>query len=467
MKKENLENQENFKNLIKAFNSISPSEEQKTKMLTSILESGGKIKMNGNTFNLKKRISILTAVFLCVALTICVSATTIPSVNRLLAFINPEIAFMLQPIELSCEDEGIKVEVIAAMNDDEQVIMYLAVQDLTGDRIDETLWFRQFSLTGASMSGYEVIDYDETTKTALLYLNSGGMENLNGKKISIKFGNLLGKSIRHSNNTGICINDIPEIPDSETLPFDWQDGGRGRGEGDGSEEFMSRETLRNLKIGTLDIPLKDIDNMSISNIGFIDGELHVQIKIYPTPYPLYERLYICDSNGEEVAVSLGDISFGITSFSDKKTDYYFREFVFDVTNLNLEESFLTFESLGMDYYIEGNWETTFKIQSESEIKTVEQDIPVGDWTIKTVSLSPISIRLKSNDKTDDHLDETQTPVKIVLNMADGTTKEYESVPELPTDSNKELMTVSVRFDLPLDVENVESVTINETTINLK
>ena len=68
-----------------------------------------------------------------------VGAAYIPSINNLLSIVSPKTALKLEPIESSSEDDGIKMEVVAAMSDEEMAIIILRMQDLTGNRIDETL----------------------------------------------------------------------------------------------------------------------------------------------------------------------------------------------------------------------------------------------------------------------------------------------------------------------------------------
>ena len=56
---------------------------------------------------------------------------------NLLSIVSPDFALLLQPIEIACEDNGIKMEVVGAMNDDEMKVIYITMKDLVGDRIDE------------------------------------------------------------------------------------------------------------------------------------------------------------------------------------------------------------------------------------------------------------------------------------------------------------------------------------------
>ena len=68
---------------------------------------------------MRRPLVIAAAVCLCIALAIPVMAATIPSFNHLVSLVSPQIAQKLQPIELVSVSNGIKMEVVAAMNDDD------------------------------------------------------------------------------------------------------------------------------------------------------------------------------------------------------------------------------------------------------------------------------------------------------------------------------------------------------------
>ena len=113
----------------------------------------GKMEKPSSYMNFKRAIPITLLAFAMLIFSVGVSAAYIPSFNSLLSIVSPEIALKLQPIGNSNEDDGIKMEVVAAMSDEEMAIIYITMQDLTGNRIDETLDLNDdYSLTGAHCS---------------------------------------------------------------------------------------------------------------------------------------------------------------------------------------------------------------------------------------------------------------------------------------------------------------------------
>ncbi len=100
-----------------------------------------------------------------------VGVAHIPSFNNLISNINPDVVLLLQPIEKSSESNGIRAEVVGAMNDNEMAVIYLTLQDISGNRIDETVDIYDYTLTGAQMFNSQIIDFDETTNTATFRYN--------------------------------------------------------------------------------------------------------------------------------------------------------------------------------------------------------------------------------------------------------------------------------------------------------
>ena len=115
-----------------------------------ISEVEKEIQKNKFPWHFKRAVPAALAICLCLMLSVGAMAATIPSFNNLLSMLVLIIALLLQPIEIACEDNGIKMEVVGAMNDDEMAVIYITMKDLVGDRIDETLDIYDYRLTGTS-----------------------------------------------------------------------------------------------------------------------------------------------------------------------------------------------------------------------------------------------------------------------------------------------------------------------------
>ena len=81
------------------------------------------------------------AVILCVILAVMGLATTLAATvdvcNARLHALWPEAAEFLMPVDMSCEAEGIRMEVISAVVKDNKAMITFSLQDLEGDRLSE------------------------------------------------------------------------------------------------------------------------------------------------------------------------------------------------------------------------------------------------------------------------------------------------------------------------------------------
>ena len=421
-------------------------------------------KMEKSPVVYKKALTALIAGCLCMAFAIGVAAATIPSFHKLLSMIGPDMASILQPLEISSEDNGIKMEAVAAMNDDETAVFYLTLQDLTGDRIDKTLYLRpgDYSFTDTINYGWEIVNYDPTTKTATLRMLASGMAGLNGKKVTFSLGPFIGKRQSDTVNTGISLANIPRVSASETVNCHI----KGL-EGGDYEEFIEDGAIKILRPDQMNLSLPNINFVHISNVGFIDGRLHIQIERSDHGLDGEEYLYLADSQGNPLHnlkdYTYGEIIFGTDESGDPVQGSKYKEYIFDIKNLNLNKTVLAGDFVTNENYITGNWKTTFKIQSVKAIKTSECNIKLDTWTINKISLSPMGIVLKGVNSSNEQKTLPLTPITILVNMTDGSTETYKSLTGY--DNSTGLVEVNFTPSLPLEVSKVKSITINGTTID--
>jgi hypothetical protein len=180
------------------------------------------LKQKGFIINKRKPLKITMVTCICIMVSVGVLAATVPSFNKIVSKICPEIAPILQPIEMVSEDNGIKMEVVAAYNDDEMAVIYLTMQDLTGDRIDESLDLYNYTLSEGALFNSQIIGYDEETKTATLRIQANGGEKMNGKKLSFAVKSFLSGSLVFDEvETGINLMDIEDVS-SQTIPLNME-----------------------------------------------------------------------------------------------------------------------------------------------------------------------------------------------------------------------------------------------------
>jgi hypothetical protein len=372
-------------------------------------------KSNINRNPYKKPLAIMLTACLCIAISIPVMAATIPGFNKLLSFVSPEISQNLQPIGLVSEDNGIKMEVIAAMNDDDTAVAYLTFQDLTGDRVDKTIDLYDYHITGANMFTSEVIDYNEQTKIATIRMIGNGGKKLDGKKITLRVDSFLGGKHEYNGvKTGIDLETVLNNRSHKTIPIDTDDimGGGG----DLIDEIEEKETMQILKTDELNIALPGIDFVHISNIGMIDGQLHIQTK-WKESIDNHGFLYLTDNENNHIYPS--NIYFGTDEEGNAKWGREYIEYIFDINRIQLDKYSIVGDFIKNDNFIKGKWQSTFRLEAVEKSKQTNCNIKLGNAKINHLSISPLGITVLGTGSAK-ALEEMDISVK----MADGSTQGF-------------------------------------------
>jgi hypothetical protein len=357
----------------------------------------------------KKPLAIALAACLCIAVSIPVMAATIPSFNRLLSFVSPEISQKLQPIGLTSENNGIKMEVVAAMNDDDTAVAYLTFQDLTANRVDKTIDLYDYHITGANMFTSEVIDYNEQTKTATIRMIGNGGKKLDGKKITLRVDSFLSnKHAYNSVKTGINLAAVLNNRKYKTIPMDTNDimGGGG----DLIDEIKAKETMQILKTDELHIALPNIDFAHISNIGMIDGRLHIQTK-WKESIDNHGLLYLTDNENINNCIHPSNIYFGTDEEGNAKRGREYIEYIFDIGQTQLEKYSIVGDFVENGKFVKGRWQSTFKLEAVKKSKQANCSINLGNAKINHVSISPLGITVFGTGN-EENLEDVEVSVKM-------------------------------------------------------
>ena len=124
------------------------------------------------------------AVLLAAGLTLTAAAAAVPAVWNVLTDHLGSFAPYAQTVEgAACSSQGVRLQVVSALSDDLEAQVYLSVQDLEQDRLDECLSLSGRLVTGTEKktegesaplsvgdvgtSWFQLLSYDPDTKTAL------------------------------------------------------------------------------------------------------------------------------------------------------------------------------------------------------------------------------------------------------------------------------------------------------------
>ena len=291
-------------------------------------------------------------------------------VNQLLYRIWPQAAQALKPVNLSCESQGIRMEVVSAVLNGSDSLVTLIMQDLEGNRVDETMDLFDSAILQLPYDGSGTCvqtGFDPETKTASFAVHMVfdiDERPVESDKVSFRVSQFL------ANKKQQTIDLTPLLPDgiteAESMPVPAIRGWGGSPAAD--KKTAVDEKARSLRVlntnRSLEIPV--VDGVTLTGIGIIDGSLHVQIRykdIHHTDNHGFLRL--SDQNGTDYEESkrsqdLGHVSWFGENY-DSWEEYIFEDYPEDLSQIVLQGEFTT-----ADPAVEGDWHVTFPLSVISE-----------------------------------------------------------------------------------------------------
>ena len=297
------------------------------------------------------------AACLCLVCVLAVPAMAAfsPAFYELLYAVTPATAQFFKPVQRSCEDNGIRMEVTAAYIHENTAEIYLSMRDLTGKRFDETVdLFDSYRLhTPFDCTGHcQLASYDPDTHTAtfLVTLEQWDRQSIEGEKLTFSVQKLLsGKKSWEGTLDGVDLGGSLTSATQTVQP-------RGlSGDLFGSDGGKSVTVL---KPG--DAIASPVDGVTLTGIGYVDGRLHVQV--------YYADILKTDNHGSISLVNRetgeqiecgGSAAFFDDAGTGSYEDYVFTGIeAYALDTYALYGMFVT--SAGP---VEGNWSVTFPLEN--------------------------------------------------------------------------------------------------------
>lgn len=437
------------------------------KALNTIRTPESNIKSKVHDAIEKRRITIyfkraavgISAVCLSIILCLPAMASNISSFKMLLSRINSEFETFFKPIQIVSEDKGIKMEVITAINDNEMAVVYLTMQDLTGDRVDNTIDLYDYKLSKASMFTSEVVNYDKASKTATIRMQANGGDKLSGKELSFSVDSFLSgrKEIKSKIDKNIFHN-LLNTSNPKIVSLDMNNNISG-GSGNLFEEYKKMDNINILKPNEINIDFPEVDFVHISNIGLINGMLHIQTIWTGEGKDDHGYLYFTDKLGNKLNINYANIHFSIDEKGNTIYGRNYTEYIFDIGSINLNEVYLNGDFITNKNYVQGKWDTKFKIKPINGEKQIDCNIKIGTGKISKVSISPLGITLSG-----ENLQEKAQQISLKLNMLDDTNEILENAISFNDNGKVKLKFIAKK---PLNSSQVESINIDGEIINMK
>lgn len=324
-----------------------------------IQEAGEYVLRNGKTTyrnRIIKHVAIIAAAFaVCFIVSVpALSAAGVQPAYDVLYSVFPEVAQKLKPVNLSCEDNGIKMEVVSANVHDNVADIYISLQDISGDRIDETIdLFDSYNIKPAfdSVGSCELVNYNPTTKMATFLIRISQFDNhkISGEKITFSLNNFLsGKQEYNEALSNTILKNVRKNPETQS---DVNIRGASRTE--------SIESINNYLKADKKNDYSLVEGVKITAAGFVDEKLHIQVyyeNILETDN--HGVLYLTDSKNNIVNYEYSE------SFWDETESGSYEEYVFDISpEVDLENYTLFGDFVVSSSLTEGDWQVTFPLKN--------------------------------------------------------------------------------------------------------
>ena len=304
------------------------------------------------THRLRRVLVIAAAAALCVVLALPVLAAS-EGTYELLYAVAPALAQRFKPVQLSCEDNGVVMEVVAASVRGDTAEAYIAMRDTEGGRVDETTdlfdsWsFRTpFDSTGTC----QLVSYDESTGAALFYVL---MQTMHGEEIRADEDRItfsVREFLSHKQELeGVELEGVLENVSLEPeTAMQWLRGGGGAG-------YDSSEGDVLCLVPSEDPLCVPAEGVAVTGAGFVDGLLHIQVRYEDILHTdNHGFLYLVNRDGARIDCSLS-LSFFAEDGVSSCEDYVFVLSADELALCTLCGDFCT--SAGLT---EGNWQVTFE-----------------------------------------------------------------------------------------------------------
>jgi len=345
-----------FKEKYNAMNKqISPDQELVDKIINSIEDNkGGKNKAK---LSFRKPIAILVSLLVIVLTVTPILASKVPDVYNLMYSVSPTVAQFFMPVQKSSEDNGIKMEVVSAYVHDNVAEIYITLQDLNENRIDETTDLNDSYSINRPFNGSansQNVGYDEKTKkvTFLITISEWGNKKITGDKITFSVREFLSGKKNH-NEIPIEVDLVNIINNPSTRKVS-----SNGGSGPKFEKYVPNfKTTALVPSNPMDFPVEGID---FTGIGYIDDMLHIQTSVKNNlTKDNHGYFFLKDKNGNRVELAY-DFGYAENPYTDNRIDYY--ECVFDIPQSEIGKYSLFGNFWTSTSFTTGDWQVTFPIK---------------------------------------------------------------------------------------------------------
>lgn len=332
-------------------------------------------------FGTARRIMAAAAVSVCVIVGLPVLAANVEPVYNLMYRISPELAQKFRLVQESDEYRGIRMEVVSVYVYEEEIQAYITLQDLEGDRIDETTdLYDSCSINspfpGYGSGGYRPVDFDEETGTAVFLITlgnfpeeNGGVQAVAGEKLTFSMREFISHKAEYDDlEVPVSWAEVQTEPETMVL---YRTGGScpnmiSKELYDEEGNYLGR-TLRSyaefLAPGEPDESLA-VEGIQLTGMGYIDGMLHIQTAVADSlENGNHCELFLVDGEGNRRSFDYKINGFGDT---EETENISYQDCIFDISPEELRNYTLHGHFVTSGFHMEGQWSVTFPLEDSRE-----------------------------------------------------------------------------------------------------
>lgn len=425
-----------------------------------------------------RRVLAVAASFAAVMALSAGALAAAPELRESLKGLSEETIAILQPVNEVSEDQGIRMEVLGAVDDGGVAVAFLSLQDTTGQgRVSDTVRLMDCQISDGMAAAFaDVVSYDETTETAVLRLQGLGGSEDERQKITVSAHSLLSGEREVSDvSTGYTVNQLlasgpaaeyaaPEeglimgsmagVADPENAEIDLEE----------IDQLMNSGKVPVLKPWPEGLKIKGVDWATVAAAAQIGNQLHIQ---YNTDSVLggVNSLGFRLKDASGTVLDLPMLELNIGPRTELSQELYYtdtNEYVLflpegqDVGEMELVYSGTTYDSL-----TQGDWSTTFRLEQVRERLESKMNLSLGGWTIQSVTVSPVALTVRGTGEMWGAGDEMP---EVCVWLKDGSKVETSAV---GTSFNEDEVTLNSVFEEILDLSQVKSVTLNGEPLEME
>ena len=412
------------------------------------------------------RVALALVCMMAVSLASTAVVLASPSLSAKLSWLGRQTRRYLTPVMASSTCDGIEMEVLASMQDEETVVAYLSFSDKEG-RLADTLELPDVMIDGAPtvITGTPAPQPDGSVVVRVQGLRDP-MQALGGR-VSISLSTILsGEEDAGFVPAGFTLADVeswnPNPKMGGRLPVSGVDL-----VGNGSLYHLTeQETMHILKPITQYVDRR-IPFMEFQSAGILDGSLHILALRDRNLWYNHCMLALYDANGNPVAEDSAQVNLGPERKSENgRSENQVVEFILDIPESTpLDQLSVYYRTQTYENCITGQWEVNFNVdKTPRKMVQVPCEVDLDSWTMTSIKVSPFGVVTGGSGVL---LEDTHMP-EVKLYLSDGTVLDQFSsaITSVQTGANGQPDQISSKkyFDQPLELDMLERIEVNSTAV---